>query len=329
MSATADGAAETPHARRRVAVCVVTYNHIRYIADCLLSILSQDVDADVTVWVGDDGSTDGTTESVAAIARAWPGRVNHMVHATRLGPIGNYRAIIEAAEGDFIAHLDGDDFWLPGKLREQLSLLDAEPACSASCTNAFVFDDARQPVGIFTNAPSGTMDTAYLLRRGNFLNHSSLVYRVEHREAILSLVPPFIDYRMLLTLCRAGLIVYTSKALVGYRANASGSMLANSSEAVRQQYFEAMEAALPAVTPKVRAEACADMLRRVVFRAIRGRRMGFVAEWWPRLLASSGEGRLPLIVRTSGFVLMEGMRQVVQTTASMLLRSRLRVLYFR
>jgi glycosyltransferase involved in cell wall biosynthesis len=329
MNASADGAGETPRTRRRVAVCVVTYNQIRYIADCLLSILSQDVDADVTVWVGDDGSTDGTTESVATIARAWPGRVNHVVHATRHGPVGNYRAIITAAEGDFIAHLDGDDFWLPGKLREQLSLLDAEPASSASCTNAFVFDDARQPMGIFTNAPSRTMDTAYLLRRGNFLNHSSLVYRAEHREAILSLVPPFIDYRILLTLCRGGPIVYTSKTLVGYRANASGSMLANANEAVRQQYFEAMEEALPGVTAKVRAEACADMLRRVVFRAIRGRDMRFVAEWWPRLLASSGERRLSLIIRASGLVLLEGMRQVIQAASSILLRSRLRVLYFR
>ena len=329
MSGIADGADGTPRARRRIAVCVVTYNHVRYIADCLLSVLSQDVDADVTVWIGDDGSTDGTSESIAAIGRAWPGRVNHVVHATRQGPIGNLRAVLAMAEGDFIAHLDGDDLWLPGKLREQLFLLDAEPNCSASCTNAFVFDDARLPVGIFTNASSGILDTAFLLERGNFLNHSSLLYRVEHRDAILSLTPPYIDYRILLTLSLGGPLVYSMKAFVGYRVNANGSMLANANEAVRQQYFEAMEAAMPAVVAAVRAAACADMLRRVVFRAARQRRLGLVSAWWPRLLAASGESRPALMFRASGFVLIEGWRQLIQIVSALFLRSRLRVLYFR
>jgi len=329
MNLDAPGGCDKMPVQRRIAVCVVTYNHIRYIADCLLSVLAQDVDADVTLWVGDDGSTDGTSETVAAIASEWPGRVHHILHATRQGPIGNYRSIIAAAEGDFIAHLDGDDFWLPGKLREQLTLLDASPSCSASCTNAFVFDDDREPVGIFSSARSGKIDIAYLLQRGNFLNHSSLLYRIEHRNAILALVPPFIDYRMHLTLCRTGPIAYTSKVLVGYRANANGSMLTNANEAVRRQYFEAIEAALPDVAANVRADACADMLRRVVFRAIRSRNMKLIREWWPSILVASEGSSAALGFRASGLVLIEAIRQIVQAASSILLRSRLRVLYFR
>lgn len=321
--------AEVAGSRPTVAVCVVTFNHAAYIADCLVSVLCQQVDADVKLWVGDDMSTDGTSEIVADIARAWPGRVHHVVHASRLGPIGNYRAIIEAAEGDFVAHLDGDDMWLPGKLREQLGALAEAPDCSASCTNALVFDDAREPVGWFSNATSGRFDTAALLRRGNFLNHSSLLYRAQFRGRILALPPPFIDYRMHLELSALGPIVYTAKPFVGYRVNSAGSMLRRDNEAVRRQYFEAIEKALPTVSPKVRAEACADFVRRVVFRSLSLRRLALITEWWPLLSRLSHESRPRFMGRCTLQVAAEGMRQAIQITGSFLLRAHLRVLYFR
>jgi glycosyltransferase involved in cell wall biosynthesis len=312
-----------------VAVCVVTYNHASYIADCLSSVLSQQVDAEVHVWVGDDMSTDGTSEIVDAIARMWPGRVHHLLHTSQLGPIGNYRAIIRAADGDFIAHLDGDDFWLPGKLREQLAALAAAPDCSASCTNAMVFDDGREPVGWFSNATSGSFDTEALLRRGNFVNHSSLLYRAVYRDSILALTPPFIDYRMLLTLTAQAPVLYTAKPFVGYRVNAAGSMLRRDNEAVRQQYFEAIDCALPGVKPRVRAEACADLMRRVVFRSLGFRRPALIAQWWPLLLQRSGESRLRFMARCAAQIVAEAGRQTIQATASFLLRARFRVLYFR
>ncbi len=59
--------------RPRISVCVSTYNHRRYIADCLLSVLSQDVDADVEVWVGDDMSDDGASDIIAALAKDMAG----------------------------------------------------------------------------------------------------------------------------------------------------------------------------------------------------------------------------------------------------------------
>ncbi|NID05220.1 glycosyltransferase [Luteibacter jiangsuensis] len=306
-----------------------TYNHRRYIADCLLSVLSQDVDAEVEVWVGDDMSNDGTSDIVASLAQAWPGRIHHVVHAERQGPIGNLRSMIAMADGDFVAHLDGDDFWLPGKLREQIAMLQAAPECAACCANAFVFDDEREPVGVFSNARSQRFDTEGLLRRGNFLNHSSLLYRGEFRKILLDLVPPFIDYRIHLTLGAAGGMAYTSKVLVGYRSNSSGSMLVHDNDAVRRQYFEAIEAALPVISVKVRAEACADFLRRVAFRALRLRRLAMLQAWWPAALQGSAETPVRFAFRCLRSFLMESVRQGMQAFSTSVLRTRTRTLYFR
>ncbi|QWT18408.1 glycosyltransferase [Bacillus sp. NP157] len=315
--------------RPQVSVCIVTYNHARYIADCLLSVLSQDVDADLRVIVGDDGSSDGTSAIVAEIAAAWPGKVEHTVHAERHGPIGNLRFTVGRAEGDYIAHLDGDDFWLPGKLREQLALLADHPESPACCTNAFVFDDARRAVGVFTNAQPGPYDLEALLVRGNFLNHSSLLYRASHRSMVLALPDPFIDYRIHLGLAQSGPMLYTDKVLAGYRAGAVGSMLATANESVRERYFEAIAAAVERVPGDVRMAACADMLRRVTFRAIASRSPALLRSWWPRLRALAGGSSSGLIARASAGLAAEACRQSIQIVGRALLRSRLRVLYFR
>ncbi|WP_306850210.1 glycosyltransferase [Luteibacter jiangsuensis] len=315
--------------RPRISVCVSTYNHRRYIADCLLSVLSQDVDADVEVWVGDDMSDDGTSDIIAALVKDWPGQVHHVIHTERQGPIGNLRSTIALADGDFIAHLDGDDFWLPGKLREQLAVLQAAPDCAACCANASVFDDEREPVGIFSNARSQQFDTSGLLRRGNFLNHSSLFYRGGFRAAVLELTPPFIDYRIHLALSAAGGVAYTSKLLVGYRSNSSGSMLVRDNEAVRRQYFEAIEAALPEVSVTIRAKACADFMRRVAFRALRLRRLTMLREWWPEALRGSEETAPRFLIRCLACFLAESARQTLQTLTAFVLRAQTRVLYFR
>jgi hypothetical protein len=173
------------------------------------------------------------------------------------------------------------------------------------------------------------LSVADLLRRGNFLNHSSLLYRAIHRGPLLALRPPFIDYRIHLLLASEGPLVYTSKPLVGYRANASGSMLVRDNEAVRAQYFEAIDAVLPSVEANVRADGCADMLRRVFFRAIRLRSANLLRKWWAVLAEKSEDGRVRFFFRCFVAVLGEAARQLLQALISVLLRTRLRVLYFR
>ena len=53
-----------PENRLKVSVCVVAYNHGRYIGDCLASVVGQQVDADLEILVGDDCSTDETREII-------------------------------------------------------------------------------------------------------------------------------------------------------------------------------------------------------------------------------------------------------------------------
>jgi glycosyltransferase involved in cell wall biosynthesis len=307
----------------------VTYRHDAFLADCVGSVLTQDVEADLHVLIGDDASPDGTRGVVEALKERFPGRITYFRHEQNLGPSGNHRFLIERADGEFIAHLDGDDIWLPGKLRTQLRLLEASPHAVASCTNALVFDGDGQPIGFFSNARSGEFGLADLLCRGNFLNHSSLVYRAEYKAAVLAIPEPFLDYRIHISLCRRGPMAYSAGVLAGYRYNASTSVIRNTNDIVREQYWEALLDGLPDVPAATRQRACADFLRRVAFRAVRLRDRTLFAKWWRTCREASGVSAWRLAVSLVNNVAAEALRQSVAAACRPILRSAPRILYYR
>jgi glycosyltransferase involved in cell wall biosynthesis len=299
--------------RPRVTVCVVTYRHEAFIAECIASVLAQDADADVHVLIGDDCSPDGTAGVVERLMARFPGSITYFRHAQNMGPTANYRFLIERADGDFIAHLDGDDVWLPGKLARQLASMRKHPAASASFTNALVFDGEGEgkSLGFFSNALDGLLDMDALLRRGNFLNHSSLLYRACHKGAVLALPEPFLDYHIHVALCRQGPIIYNSAVLAGYRFNTATSVIRTTNDVVREQYWLALRDGLGSATPAIRPMACADFLRRVAFRAVRVRKLSLFTTWWRRCLSEVGVSAWSVGVALAYCVAAEAARQCI------------------
>jgi glycosyltransferase involved in cell wall biosynthesis len=113
----------------KVSVCVVTYNQEKYIRKCLQSILDQKTDFRFEVIVGDDGSTDSTRAIVQEFAEKYPGVVKPLFQPKNIGPTKNYLSVHNMARGKYVAHLDGDDYCLPGKLSRLAAHLDQNKDC--------------------------------------------------------------------------------------------------------------------------------------------------------------------------------------------------------
>lgn len=218
--------------RPEVSVCITAYEHARYIEQCLRSVLVQDFDGVFEVLVGDDGSCDGTRDIIDAIAMEFPQIVRVTHNAVRLGPNGNIQNLVAQAKGRFIAHLDGDDYWLPGKLRRQIPIISGGDGAIAVYSNAEVVNDLGARLGVFSSYEAPEVSDDALLEYGNFLNYSSMVYREELRHVVLSATPPFVDYLLNLRLSRLGKIAYVGEILVGYRWRSGGSMIRTMPEAV-------------------------------------------------------------------------------------------------
>lgn len=289
-----------------ISVCVVTFNQRAFISECLRSIVSQVVEADVGILVGDDASDDGTSEAVAALAAEHPGRIRHFIRQTRMGGFANMRDLISRAEGDFVARVDGDDYWLPGKLQRQLDYLLANPDCAAVYTNAITIRDGNR-TGIFNDVGDIRFDLAELLRRGNFLNNSSVLFRAAGRQAWLNVDQPQIDYRVHLWHARHGWIGHIGEPLAAYRVHSHASMVSSMNDRVRELYWEAILSVPPGlVNDIIFAQAIADFMRRVVFRALATRNLSLVRAWWPRARSISPYGPLRMTMLVLGSIVRIG-----------------------
>ena len=242
-----------------VSVCIVAYNQEDYIRDAVISVLAQSDPAfDVEVLIGDDASTDATGSIVRELASRHPGHVIAVCHRPNIGAAANYLELMRRARGDYIAHLDGDDYWLPGKLAAQLAFLGAHPECMAVYTAAVVVNANGVLVGSFSNAQPDSIDADYLLAGGNFLNHSSLFYRAAGLRELLKISPPFIDYLLHLKLAAQGRLGVLRAAYVVYRRMTGTSMLKNQFTHVDQMYLQTIISQAGGRAQAVRAGCCAS-----------------------------------------------------------------------
>jgi glycosyltransferase involved in cell wall biosynthesis len=116
-----------------ISVIIPTYNRSHCIRRALESVAVQEV-GDLEVIIGDDASTDDTVERVLEIlpsARIARLEVNRGAAAAR-------NAAMRMATGDYLAFLDSDDEWLPGKLTSQLEYLRSHPECAACGSGHFL-----------------------------------------------------------------------------------------------------------------------------------------------------------------------------------------------
>jgi glycosyltransferase involved in cell wall biosynthesis len=115
----------------KLSVHVITYNHARFIGQALDSILAQQVSFEYEIVVGDDCSTDGTAEIIRDYCDHWPGKIKAQFHDANVGMMRNVRETLERCEGEYIAFLEGDDYWTdPNKLQTQVEYLDQHPDCA-------------------------------------------------------------------------------------------------------------------------------------------------------------------------------------------------------
>lgn len=311
-----------------VSVIVLAYNHERYIAQALDSILAQEGPMQLELLIGEDCSTDGTREIVRSYEERYPGIVRMLTSEQNVGVWENYRRLLSAARGDFIAHLDGDDYWLPGKLAAQLKELAARPACAAAYTNAAVVDRTGTFAGVFNNAGTMMFSLAELLRGGNFLNNSSMLFRAKYVPQLLDIDRPFLDYRTHLRLARTGHLLHLSTPYTAYRIDTEGSMVRRDNSNVRRMYWEAIQDVPPELISEAdAATGTADFLRRVAMRSIKTRDAGLLRNWWTEASAAAPCTKLELAVRVCIATAVSLVREGVGTLATAV--GRPRVLYRR
>ncbi len=134
----------------KLSVVVLTYNHEKFLRQALDSVLMQEVDFDYEVIVGEDCSPDGTRSIVQAYEQQYPDRLRPIYQPHNVGMGTNFRHCLEACRSEYIALLEGDDYWTDTrKLHKQVAWLEANPSFSL-CFHpvADQYEDGSRPIGV-------------------------------------------------------------------------------------------------------------------------------------------------------------------------------------
>lgn len=218
-------------AEPKVSVTVVTYNHEDFIGPCLESLVSQDTSFVFEVIVGDDASTDGTRRVIGEYAQRYPEIIRPIYHEHNGGVRANLEAVMRAARGTYIAHVDGDDLALPGKLQRQADLLDSRPDIALCFHNVRVFDsETGRELGLFTPSTTPKLQTLDdLVRYGTVYSSSSKMCR----RASLGTVnldantSHILDWLLHIRSAATGGIAYIDDVLGAWRRHAGGTTAAD------------------------------------------------------------------------------------------------------
>jgi CTP:molybdopterin cytidylyltransferase MocA len=153
------------------------YNAGPFIDESLESAFTQK-DCDLEVIVVNDGSTDDTAERL----RARNDSRLKVITQTRQGLAGALNTGIHAARGDYIAFLDADDVWLPGKVARHVELHQQRPDIDVSFCWVNAIDTRGKPLGLPCPRWRGTVSLPQLFADYMLRTMSAVVMRREAAE---------------------------------------------------------------------------------------------------------------------------------------------------
>lgn len=126
---------------KKISVIVITYNHEPYIKQALDSILMQELPFSWELLIGDDASTDRTAMILKEYEKRYPDKIKLYLRKENIGASKNLYELLSHAMGDYIALLEGDDYWTDyNKLKKQVEFLESHSLFSA-CTHDCIITD--------------------------------------------------------------------------------------------------------------------------------------------------------------------------------------------
>ena len=210
------------------------HNGEEYLAQAVESALGQDVESLELIAV-DDASTDGS----ARILRGYGERIRHLRAEKQESSIATTNIGLRAARGDYVCILHQDDFFLPGKLRRHVELMDGDPSVGMSYSAQWFVGPSGEPLAELhsplrrADYVVAGRDELHHLAVQNYLNYCNVVMRRSALETVRTFDNPFwvsADWGVWLRLALGHRVGYIDDLLVGYRIHPGAQTLARSED---------------------------------------------------------------------------------------------------
>jgi len=205
----------------KVSVLMVTYNHEKYIAQAIESVLMQRAGFDYELIIGEDCSTDQTRAIVRYYYERFPHKIKVFFNAHNLGMMANAMQVASACTGQYSTALDGDDYWTsPDKLQKQVDFMDSHPDFALCCHNVqYLYE--HDPTIFRTHCTPNQKEVSTIedLILNNFISTCSVMTR----NGLLTEFPAWVgelkllDWPMHILNAQHGKIKYINEVMSVYR----------------------------------------------------------------------------------------------------------------
>ncbi len=166
-----------------VSVIMSSYNHEKYVAEAIESVLNQTY-PNIEFLVADDGSTDGTIQEILK----YEDRIDQ-IHLFANNAFGRKPFLTEIAGGKYIAVINSDDVWSRDKLAMQVAYMESHPECGACFTgvaNILEGENNTQPPEFIAENKTRAEWMRYFFERGNSLAHPAVLIERSLYQKLLS-----------------------------------------------------------------------------------------------------------------------------------------------
>jgi glycosyltransferase involved in cell wall biosynthesis len=166
---------------KTVSVWITTYNHEKYIAQAIESVLAQITDFSFEIILAEDYSTDHTRAIVKSYHLKYPDKIKLYLSEQNTGCNPIFYATYHLCTGKYVAWLDGDDYWTDQyKLQKQIDILEKKPEVMFCFHKVTFFDEIDNNVRVSINPniySDNTWDIHHFIHDINPINTPSFVCR--------------------------------------------------------------------------------------------------------------------------------------------------------
>ncbi|MES2804260.1 MAG: glycosyltransferase [Bacteroidota bacterium] len=208
--------------QHKVSICMITYNHEKYIREAIEGVLMQECDFEIELIIANDCSTDKTDDVIQNIVENHPKAswVKYIKQKENLGMMPNFIFAMQQCKGEYIALCEGDDYWTdPLKLQKQVDFLDANTDYVLCFHQVNVLKNNCEIVDDFiTKVPENYETIETLARLGNYIQTPSVVFRNIIKEFPFEFsYSPIGDYFLYMMLAEYGKLKYLEDKMCVYR----------------------------------------------------------------------------------------------------------------
>ncbi len=126
---------------------IPNFNYGEYLETCLLSVFSQRINCQIEILVSDDCSSDQSLGILSRIKRDFSCediKLTFFQNFHNQGEVKNTKFLLNLCDGDYIAYLDADDYWIsPHKLQKQFDFLEDNQEYSMTYTGYVSLQDGK------------------------------------------------------------------------------------------------------------------------------------------------------------------------------------------